>query len=112
MVFFIFVECLHKVLEEIELLLKVWKKRVNHPFTAHLERKVAEEDLSEEPDSGFGVRLRIVLKITAESDESDERIFFLFFSLVYELARITTKVTWNQTLQISDIHSDRKPTSI
>ena len=82
---------------------------MNHPFTAHLERKVAEEDLSEEPDSGFGVRLRIVLKITADSDE---RIFFLFFSLVCELARITTKVTWNQTLQISDIRSDRKPTSI
>ena len=56
--FCVFVECLHKVLEEIELLLKVWKKRVNHPFTAHLERKVAEEDLTEDPDSGFGVRLR------------------------------------------------------
>ena len=48
---------------------------MNHPFTAHLERKVAEEDLSEEPDSGFGVRLRIVLKITADSDK---RIFFCF----------------------------------
>ena len=50
---------------------------MNHPFTAHLERKVAEEDLSEEPDSGFGVRLRIVLKITADSDE---RFFFVFQS--------------------------------
>ena len=57
--FCIFVECLHKVLEEILLLLRVWHKRVNHKFTAHLERKIAEEDLTEEPDSGFGVRLRL-----------------------------------------------------
>lgn len=49
-------ECLHRLFEEIELLLKVWKKRVNHPFTAHLERKSPENENSEEPDSGFGVR--------------------------------------------------------
>lgn len=30
-------ETLHKLLEEIEILLRVWKNRVNHPFTAHLE---------------------------------------------------------------------------
>ena len=46
-------ETLHKILEEIELLLKVWKNRVNHPLTAHLERKV--EEVEEEPDSGLGV---------------------------------------------------------
>ena len=49
-------ECLHRLFEEIELLLKVWKKRVNHPFTAHLERKSPENENSEEPDSGFGVK--------------------------------------------------------
>ena len=44
-------ETLHKLLEEIELLLKVWKNRVNHPLTAHLERKVEERQvLEDEPD--------------------------------------------------------------
>ena len=47
-------ETLHKLLEEVELLLKVWRNRVNHPFTAHLERKT-EETSELEPDSGIGV---------------------------------------------------------
>ena len=47
-------ETLHKLLEEMELLLKVWKNRVNHPFTAHLERK--PEENNKEPDSGANVR--------------------------------------------------------
>ena len=46
-------ETLHKLLEEMELLLKVWKNRVNHPFTAHLERK--PDEIIKEPDSGPSV---------------------------------------------------------
>ena len=46
-------ETLHKLLEEIELLLKVWKNRINHPFTAHLERK--PEETNKEPESGAHV---------------------------------------------------------
>ena len=49
-------ECLHRLLEEIELLLKVWKKRVNHPFTAHLERKTSNADKNDDQDSS-GPRL-------------------------------------------------------
>lgn len=36
-------ETLYKLLEEVELLLKTWKKRVQHPFTAHLELKQPED---------------------------------------------------------------------
>ena len=43
-------ETLHKLLEEIELLLKVWKNRVNHPLTAHLERKMEEREHEDELD--------------------------------------------------------------
>ena len=36
-------ESLHKVLLELEVLLKAWKRRVSHPFTAHLKRKTKED---------------------------------------------------------------------
>ena len=32
-------ESLYRLLEELELLIKVWKRRVQHPFTAHLQRR-------------------------------------------------------------------------
>lgn len=44
-------ETLHKLLEEIEFLLKVWKNRVNHPFTAHLERKNQDGGDKDHPES-------------------------------------------------------------
>ena len=32
-------ESLHRVLKELEVLLKGWKRRSSHPFTAHLKRR-------------------------------------------------------------------------
>ena len=32
-------ESLHRVLQELEVLLKGWKRRSSHPFTAHLKRR-------------------------------------------------------------------------
>ena len=32
-------ESLYRLLEELELLLKIWRRRVQHPFTAHLQRR-------------------------------------------------------------------------
>ena len=32
-------ESLYRILEELELLIKVWRRRVQHPFTAHLQRR-------------------------------------------------------------------------
>lgn len=40
-------ESLHRVLEELEMLLKLWQKRTKHVFTAHIARP-GEEDEDEE----------------------------------------------------------------
>ena len=32
-------ESLYRLLEELELLIKVWRRRVQHPYTAHLQRR-------------------------------------------------------------------------
>ena len=41
-------ESLYRLLEELELLIKVWRRRVQHPYTAHLQRR--NEVLPEKPN--------------------------------------------------------------
>ncbi len=48
-------ETLHRVLEELELLLKIWRKRIHHPFTAHLQRPSEKKENGVDPAaSGSG----------------------------------------------------------
>ena len=45
-------ESLYRLLEELELLVKVWRRRVEHPFTAHLQRRseIASSKSNEKDD--------------------------------------------------------------
>lgn len=42
-------ESLYRLLEELELLIKAWRRRVQHPYTAHLQRRVNHEKTNQEP---------------------------------------------------------------
>ena len=45
-------ESLYRLLEELELLIKVWRRRVQHPFTAHLQRRAEVHPEKENQESG------------------------------------------------------------
>ncbi len=73
-------ESLFQVLEDLELLLKTWRKRTQHPFTAHISRdgkglnddgKGAEEEEADVGKLTFGEDF-VVDESEASEDESDE----------------------------------------
>lgn len=98
-------ETLHKLLEEIEFLLKVWKNRVNHPFTAHLERK--NESGNEEPESINGAKVR-----NSKIMNFKYKLIFVIFRETWSWAKTTTKAMLNRTPQIIDTNFDPEPMSI
>ena len=48
-----------QVLDELDIMLKVWKKRTEHVFTAHIQK--GDEDRAAEDASGDDSSMRYVL---------------------------------------------------